>query len=61
MVKVIVKAGKTFQGVQHFEDTRYDVSHEWALYLVREGTAELVPDPLSDPNSFKGAKGPHDT
>lgn len=62
MIKVTILAGKTFQHVKYFEDTNFDVSEEYANYLIREGIARIAPTPgaqhLSDPNSYKGAKGP---
>lgn len=62
MIRITVLAGKTFRGVQHFEETKYDCSDNLAQYAVKEGIARFTdPQPigglfLSDPNSFKGPK-----
>lgn len=42
MVRIVVLASKTFRGVMHFEDTKYDASTELADYAVREGVARLA-------------------
>jgi hypothetical protein len=65
MIKITVLSGKTFRGVWHFQDTNYDCSVELAKYAIENGIAKPTPinppiDPLSDPNSYKGAKGPND-
>lgn len=66
MIRITVLANKTFRGVLHFEEANYDASENLALWAVKEGIARFTdPQPigglfLSDPNSFKGAKGPND-
>lgn len=41
-VRITVKAGKTFRGVYHFEETKYDVLPELAKYAINEGVARLT-------------------
>lgn len=61
MIKITVLVGKTFRGVQHFIEVNYDCSDELARYAVKEGIARFADsNHLSDPNSYKGAKGPND-
>lgn len=41
-VRIVVLAGKTFRGVHHFEETKYDASTELANYAVENGIARFA-------------------
>lgn len=63
MIRITIFANKTFRGVIHFEEANYDASDDLAHWAVKEGIARyasLGGMHLSDPNSFKGPKGPTD-
>jgi hypothetical protein len=44
-VRIVVLAGKTFRGVHHFEETKYDASTGLTAYAIREGVARLIEKP----------------
>lgn len=41
-VRIVVQAGKTFRGVMHYVETKYDASTELARRAVAEGVARLA-------------------
>lgn len=41
-VTVVILAGQTFRGVTYYEETRFDVSPEYAKHLVSSGIARCA-------------------
>lgn len=63
LIRVTVNASRTVRGVKYFKETDLLLSPEFAKYLIGTGDVrynDIGGMHLSDPDSFKGAKGPND-